>query len=123
MRQLRRLVEANLTCPFVLRTVQTGFSGATVGQPGREAPGQGKEYDGNRMKALKAQVRGGRLVLDEPTELPEGAEVELTLVEDDGMDSEERVRLLKELDESQAEYERGEHDNAFEFLAQLRAGR
>ena len=75
------------------------------------------------MKALKAQVRGGRLVLDEPTELPEGTEVELTLVEDDGFDPEERARLLKELDESKAEYERGEHDNAFEFLAQLRAGR
>ena len=78
---------------------------------------------GIAMRALKAQVRGGRLVLDEPTELPEGTEVELTLVEDDGMDSEERARLLKELAESQAEYERGEHDDAFKVLAQVRAGR
>lgn len=31
---------------------------------------------------LKAQVRGGRLVLDEPTELPEGSEVELVLVDE-----------------------------------------
>ena len=75
------------------------------------------------MRALEAQVRGGRLVLDEPTELPEGTEVELTVVEDDELDPEERARLLRELDESQAEYERGEHDDAFESLAQLRAGR
>jgi len=29
------------------------------------------------MQPLKAQVRKGRLVLDEPTDLPEGEEVEL----------------------------------------------
>jgi hypothetical protein len=75
------------------------------------------------MKALKAHVMGGRVVLDEPTELPDGTEVELTVVEDDDFEPEERARLLRELDESQAEYERGEHDDAFEFLAQLRAGR
>ena len=34
------------------------------------------------MRALKAHVRGGRLVLDEPTDLPEGTEVGLTIVED-----------------------------------------
>ena len=36
---------------------------------------------------LKAQVREGRLVLDEPTDLPEGTEVELTLVLDDNVDA------------------------------------
>jgi hypothetical protein len=35
------------------------------------------------MRVLKARVRGGRLVLDEPTELPEGTEVELVAVEDE----------------------------------------
>jgi hypothetical protein len=75
------------------------------------------------MRALKAHVRGGRLVLDEPTELPEGSEVELTVLEDEDLDPEERARLLKALDESLAEYERGDHVDAFEFLADLRAGR
>ena len=75
------------------------------------------------MRALKAHVKAGRLILDEPTELPEGTEVELTLVEDDDLSPEERGRLLKDLDESQDEYERGDHMDAFEFLAQLRAGR
>ncbi len=75
------------------------------------------------MRALKAHVRSGRLVLDEPTNLPEGTEVELTVVEDHDFDPEERARLLKTLDESQAEYQRGDHMDAFEFLAHLRAGR
>ena len=75
------------------------------------------------MRALKAHVRSGRLVLDEPTNLPEGTEVELTVVEEDDFDPEERARLLKTLDESQAEYERGDHMDAFEFVADLRAGR
>jgi hypothetical protein len=75
------------------------------------------------MRALKAHVKAGRLVLDEPTELPEGTEVVLTVVEDDDFEPEERARLLKALDESQDEYERGDHKDAFEFLAQLRAER
>ena len=62
-------------------------------------------------------------MVDEPANLPEGTEVELTLVGDDEFEPEERARLLKELDESQDEYERGNHMDAFDFAAQLRAGR
>jgi hypothetical protein len=49
------------------------------------------------MMALKAHVKGGRLLLDEPTDLPDGSEVELTLVEDE-FDPEERARLDAALD-------------------------
>jgi hypothetical protein len=45
------------------------------------------------MPMLKARVRNGRLVLDEPTSLPEGSEIELHLVEDDGMSDDEHRRL------------------------------
>jgi len=48
---------------------------------------------GIAMRALKAHVRDGRVVLDEPSELPEGTEVELTVVEDDDFEPEERARL------------------------------
>lgn len=72
------------------------------------------------MRALKAHVKAGRLVLDEPTDLPEGEEVDV-FVPDEEFSPEERARLVKELDESKAEYERGEHQDAFEFLGQLRA--
>ncbi len=75
------------------------------------------------MKALKAQVRGGRLVLDEPTELPEGTEVELTLVEYDEFTPEERARLEQALEEAEQEIERGECVDGSKFLARLRARR
>jgi len=40
---------------------------------------------------LKAKVRGGRLVLDEPTDLPEGSEVDLVPVDaGDDLEDEER---------------------------------
>jgi len=38
------------------------------------------------MLALKAVVRNGHLVLDEPTELPEGAVVDLVAVGSDTLD-------------------------------------
>ena len=49
------------------------------------------------MQALKAHVRGGRLVVDEPTDLPDGTEVELVAV-DEELDPEERARLDAALD-------------------------
>ncbi len=75
------------------------------------------------MRALKAHVKSGRLVLDEPTELPEGAEVELVAVEDDDFEPEERARLLQAIEEGLADVERGDHMDGFEFVAQLRARR
>lgn len=50
----------------------------------------------------KAHVRNGHVVVDEPTELPEGAEVEVvvTKVVDpfEGMSAEERAELEQELE-------------------------
>jgi hypothetical protein len=71
---------------------------------------------------LKARVHNGRLVLDEPTDLPEGAEVELVAVDDD-FDSEERARLLAALDEGIEDFERSDHVDGFELIAQMRAAR
>ena len=34
------------------------------------------------MQPLKAHVKNGRLVLDEPTDLPEGKEIELVPLDD-----------------------------------------
>lgn len=74
------------------------------------------------MQALKAVVKNGRLVLDEPTKLPEGTEVELLSV-DDAIDPEERARLLQSIEDGFADIERGDHLDAFEFVARLRAKR
>jgi hypothetical protein len=81
------------------------------------------------MQPLKAQVHNGRLVLDEPTNLPEGEVVELVPVDDvlasggDYLDDEERAALDRELDASIAEAEAGELVDAEVVLAELRAMR
>ena len=42
-------------------------------------------YTSSVKQPLKALVKNGRLVFDEPTDLPEGSEVELYLVEKGGV--------------------------------------
>jgi len=81
------------------------------------------------MQPLKAHVRKGRLVLDEPTDLPEGEEVELVPVDEvlarggDYLDDEERAALHRELEASIAEAEAGQLVDMDEVLAELRAAR
>jgi len=74
------------------------------------------------MQPLKAHVKNGRLVLDEPTDLPEGTEVEVLALDDD-FEPEDRARLLRALDEGADDIERGDHVDGFEFIARLRARR
>jgi hypothetical protein len=45
------------------------------------------------MQVIRATVRNGRIILDEPTTLPDGHEVELCVLNDDGMTEAERGRL------------------------------
>jgi hypothetical protein len=71
------------------------------------------------MQPLKAHVRNGRLVLDEPTELPEGAEVQLTIVDDDEMSDEERARLHAALERSMAQAKAGKLIDANEVIGRL----
>lgn len=72
------------------------------------------------MEALKAQVRNGRLVMDEATELPEGTEVRLVLA-DDELDDEERAELETALREGIAEMRAGQTLDGPEAIARLRA--
>jgi hypothetical protein len=72
------------------------------------------------LRVLKAHVRDGRLVLDEPLELPEGAEVRVALL-DDQLDDAERARLDAALDEAEREFEAGEVVTEDELWARLRA--
>jgi hypothetical protein len=81
------------------------------------------------MHALKAQVKNGRLVLDEPTDLPEGEVVELVPVDEvlanggDYLDAEEREQLHESLRESIEQMKAGQLIDADEALAELRAHR
>ena len=45
------------------------------------------------VQVLRATVRNGRIVVDAPTELPEGAQVELKVVYDDGLSDADRKEL------------------------------
>ncbi|HUL60038.1 MAG TPA: hypothetical protein VLU43_12210 [Anaeromyxobacteraceae bacterium] len=79
------------------------------------------------MRALKARVRGGRLVLDEPTDLPEGEDVELVPLDDvlasggDYLDDEERRRLHESIERGLEDVRAGRTVDAEQVIAKLRA--
>jgi hypothetical protein len=66
---------------------------------------------------------GGRLVLDEPTNLPEGAEVELVVVDGDELDEEDRARLHAALDRADDELRAGKGIPGGDIISALRAGK
>ena len=70
--------------------------------------------------SLKARVQNGRLVLDEPTDLPEGTEVELVSMDDwDNLDDDDRRRLHEALAASEDDVADGRVRPAAEVLAEL----
>lgn len=79
------------------------------------------------MRALKAHVKGGRLVLDEPTDLPEGADLELVPLDEvlgsggDSLDGEERRRLHESIERGLDDVRAGRTVDAEQALARLRA--
>lgn len=74
------------------------------------------------METLKAQVRNGRLVMDEPTKLPEGTVLELTVADPgDDLDETERAALHRELAESWKEAQSGKLVAAEDVIAKLRS--
>jgi hypothetical protein len=75
------------------------------------------------MQPLKAHVKNGKLVLDDaPTDLPEGSEVELMLV-DGEFDPEDRARLIQAIEQGAEDVERGDYADGMEFANQLLARR
>lgn len=74
------------------------------------------------MHARKVQVKNGRPVLDESTDLPDGAEVEV-LVLNDELTAEERAELHASLDRALDDSEAGRGVDAWEFLDRYRARR
>ena len=79
------------------------------------------------MKILRAQVQNGRLVLDEPTELPEGEVVELTPVDEvlasggDYLDREEREQLHRSIERGLQDVKSGRTVEASKVIEQLPA--
>lgn len=75
------------------------------------------------QQPLRARVRNGRLVLDEPTDLPEGEEVELVPADTDDMDEDERAALHESLREGIRQMKAGDMIDADVAMAELRAHR
>jgi len=67
---------------------------------------------------IRAHVHNGRLLVDEPTDLPEGTELELVPADDDG---EERARLHAAIREGIEDMKAGRTYDAAEVIAELRA--
>lgn len=71
---------------------------------------------------LKARVQNGRLVFNEPTELPEGTEVDLLPLDPgDWLDPDDRAALHQALLASQEDVEAGRLIDAEEVLRELRS--
>jgi hypothetical protein len=75
------------------------------------------------MQRLRACVRGGRLVLDEPTELPEGTVLDL-VVDDEGddLDDAERAALDRAISQAAESLRAGLGRPTDEVLRELRPG-
>ena len=69
-----------------------------------------------------ATVRHGRLVVDEPTDLPEGTEVQLLPLDPgDWLDDEDRAALHRALDASDEDVREGRLTDAAEVIKGLRS--
>lgn len=76
------------------------------------------------MQTFRARVKGGRLVLDEPTALPEGTVIPLAIAdEDDDLDEAERAALHAALDAALARMKSGVGRPAADVIRDLRANR
>ena len=72
------------------------------------------------MAILRGKVQGGRIIVDENLDLPEGSEVQLQVVEsDEDLDEEDRARLNAAIERAQAEIDRGEGVRAEDVVASL----
>ena len=71
---------------------------------------------------LKARVKAGRLVVDEPTDLPEGTEIELLPLDPgDWLDEEGRAALHQALKDSDEDIKAGRLVDADVILRELRS--
>ncbi|RLB39495.1 MAG: hypothetical protein DRH30_09805 [Deltaproteobacteria bacterium] len=72
------------------------------------------------MSAIRARVRNGRLIVDEPTSLPEGTELDLVIDDaDDDLDEVQRTALDAAISRAWASVQAGEGRTTADVLADL----
>ncbi len=80
-----------------------------------------ESYTVEQMQPLKAHVKNGQIVVDEPAELAEGQVFYLVPVDEDELDDEERKALHAELEACVDEMRSGARIDAKTAMAKLRA--
>ncbi|MFO0744264.1 MAG: hypothetical protein U1F43_01130 [Myxococcota bacterium] len=70
---------------------------------------------------LRAHVEHGKIIADAPEGYTDGMEIEIAIVDDLGMDAEERAELEASIEQGERDFEAGRFVDAREFLARLRA--
>ena len=74
------------------------------------------------MSMLRARVKGGHIVVDETTDLPEGTELTLVLVDSpDEMTADERADLEAEIQRGRADIVAGNGISADDLLDRVHA--
>jgi len=72
------------------------------------------------MSALKIRVENGRIVVNEPTDLPDGTELYLVpAAAGDDLDDEERMRLHASIERGIADMRAGREKDFDQFLDEL----
>ncbi|MGB8222435.1 MAG: antitoxin family protein [Polyangiales bacterium] len=72
------------------------------------------------MSTIRARVRDGRLIVDEPTDLPDGTELDLVI--GDGLDGAERAALHAAIRQAWASFQAGDGRPASDVLRDLCKG-
>lgn len=72
------------------------------------------------MAILRGRIERGRIVVDEPVDLPDGTEVEIAVADSDEMTAEERSELDASIERGMAQAARGEGSSVDEVLRRLR---
>jgi hypothetical protein len=71
------------------------------------------------VKAVRAHVQNGQIVLDEPTDLPEGVAVEVLIPDHAALTDQDRADIEAECEASAGELDRGEYEDARALAARL----
>jgi len=73
------------------------------------------------MPTLKAVVSGGRAIIEDVGDYPDGTELEVEIVVNHEMSADEKAKLDAVLEASWAQYQRGEVRPMSDVIADLRA--
>jgi len=73
------------------------------------------------MAILRGHVESGRIIVDDPMDLPDGTEVEIAVAGDDDMTPDERADVEASIDRGLEQAARGESISADELLRRLKA--